>query len=70
MAGNWAWYAGVQDRTVIGAYDVEVAALLRRVPGLKKAVEEACKADASGKLSSEARDELVGRLDHELHDGQ
>ena len=70
MAGNWARYAGVQDRTVIGVYDVEVAALLRRVPGLKKAVEEAWKADASGKLSSEARDELVGRLDHELHNGQ
>lgn len=69
-SGHWGRYAGVQDRGVAAAYDVEVAALLRNAPTLQEAVSAACDPDRKGRLDSRARDDLLERLDHELCNGQ
>ncbi len=67
-AGHWARYAGVQDRGVAAAFDVEVAALLSEVPELEEDISAASN-EAERKRAVEARNRLVHRLDQELHNG-
>ncbi len=69
-AGNWGRYAGVQDRGVAAAYDVEVAALLQNAPVLEHAVTAACSSDPQGKLRPRAHADLVDIIDRELRNGQ
>lgn len=70
-AGGWARHAGLQDRGVAAAYDVEVAALLRTVPDLEAAISAAHASGAPGsRPAASARSLLVTKLDDALRNGQ
>lgn len=68
--GQWGRHAGVEDRGVAAAYDVEIAALLKNAPALDQALSAAFSGDAQRKLPTQARAELVDRIDRELRNGQ
>jgi hypothetical protein len=69
-AGGWGRAAGVQDRGVAAAYDVEVEALLRAIPALEEAIRAAWGDNASGRLPPRARAGLVTLVDEKLCNGQ